>query len=210
MKKIFLVVLAFYLGFCRLASPTFAETEKVLVSNVQGNPVIVRDGREISASPGMNCQARDVLKTTPACMIDVAVNDRIGCRVLASSQVEIADAKEKITRLKLESGNIILNVQKLPKDSEFKVETPTAIAAVRGTQFWGRVEGAELQSPVTTFAVREGVVEIFAKNAGQAFTVNPGQALDIPKDAKTAPVIRPALAAELAAMEQAPAIKTSV
>lgn len=207
MKK--LMGLATLLAFTMMGGGSASATaEKIMISEVQGNAMIIRDGQEIAASQGLSCQVNDILKTMPGCQIDIAMNDLLGCRVLASSEVQIADAKEKLMRLKLDNGNVILNVNKLAKDVEFKVETPTAVAAVRGTQFWGRVEGAQINSPVTTFAVREGSIEIFPKGTEKGFTVNQGQALDIPKDASLVPVIRPALAEELAAMEQASTIKT--
>ncbi|HXV18743.1 MAG TPA: FecR domain-containing protein, partial [Candidatus Omnitrophota bacterium] len=111
--------------------------------------------------------------------------------------------------LKITKGNAILNLDKLPAQSSFKVETPTAIAAVRGTQFWGRVEASLPENPVTTFAVRQGTVEIFAKSVEKTFTLEAGQALDIPAVETTVPVIRPALEGEMAAMAQADSIRTA-
>ena len=111
--------------------------------------------------------------------------------------------------LKIMSGNAVLNLKKLSPASTFKVETPTAVAAVRGTQFWGRVDLQKADNPVTTFAVREGIVTVMVKNAGKLFYLKKGQALDIPKNTSIAPSIRPALDAEMEAMKQASAIKTS-
>jgi hypothetical protein len=209
MKKLLLAALALFSSFLCLTTSGSAEGEKIMISSMQGSALIVRDGQEIAAAEGLSCQTNDILKTTPTCVLDITMNDQLGCRVLASSEVEIADAKEKLMRLKLGRGNVILNVNKLAKDVEFSVETPTAIAAVRGTQFWGRVEGAQFDSPVTTFAVREGSIDIFVLGAQKSFTLNQGEALDIPKDASVVPSIRPALAGELDAMAQASAIKTS-
>ncbi len=103
---------------------------------------------------------------------------------------------------------MILNLDKLPAGSTFQIETPTAVASVSGTQFWGRVDMAEVANPVTTFAVREGRVQITDKISCKAFDLEKGQALDIPKNG-AAPTIRPALDAELAAMAQADAIRTA-
>lgn len=182
--------------------------DQVLVSHVEGAPMIVRNGQEMAATVGMNCEANDILKTTPGCQVDIALNDKVGCRILAESEVLLANANTADMQLKVNDGNVILNVVKL-QGSTFKVETPTAVATVRGTQFWGRVLDPTDLNATTTFAVREGNVEVYAKSLGQSFTLNAGQALDIPKSGETAPVIRPALEAELAAMEQANVIKTS-
>ncbi len=54
-----------------------------------------------------------------------------------------------------------------------------------------------------------GLVEIFDKQSQQTFSLEKGQAIDIAKDGSAAPVIRPALDAEMAAMAQADQIATS-
>ena len=110
--------------------------------------------------------------------------------------------------LTLEKGNVVLNLDKLPEKSTFKLETPTAIAAVRGTQFWGRVMPTNKEGVMgTTFAVREGAVEITPLKSQQTYFVNKGQALFIPSD-PTKTIERRALPEELKAMEQADAIST--
>lgn len=208
MKKI---LNALALLLLTLGSASFAQAEKIVVCQIQGNPVIVRNGQEIAVAKGASCQTNDVLKTTSGCAVDIAMNDQAGCRVLASSEVLIASANENRMSLKITSGNVILNVKKLSKEIEFRVETPTAIAAVRGTQFWGNVHyNKGLPDTVgTTFAVREGSVDIFAKSFGKSFTIETGQALDIPMAASKLPVIRSALQNELDTMAQAETIKTS-
>lgn len=210
MKQIFSVVslgILFILGsFCAFS---YTASEKITVTEISGAPEIIRQGQSMPASLGMTCQKNDQLKTTPQCSMDVALNGMAGCRVLPSSEVLIADASQNSMNIKVANGNVILNLQKLPKESTFKVETPTAIASVRGTQFWGRVDLQKAENPVTTFAVREGTVEILAKSLNKTFMVEKGSALDIPKDASVAPAIRAALPGELQAMEQADKIKTA-
>ena len=194
-----------------LASPAvcLADNSQAVVSNIKGDPTIIRNGQEMPASVGMACEKGDVLKTTSQCQLDLSLNQVAGCRVLGSSECQIADAKASDMYLKVTDGNVILNLKKLPESCSFRVETPTAVAAVRGTQFWGRVDLQKIDNPVTTFAVREGSVEILAKSAAKSFTITPGQALDIPKDPQVTPSIRPALPAEMQAMEQAHDIQIS-
>ena len=181
-----------------------------VISYVEGGPQILREGKILDAKPGAECQTGDILKTpTPECHLDVAINGLAGCRLLPSSECVLSNASSSNMRLEIKSGNAILNLKKLPADSTFEVETPTAVATVRGTQFWGRVDAASPENPVTTFAVRQGEVMILAKGVGENFYLKEGQALDIPKNAAAAPSIRPALAEEMQAMEQASAVKTS-
>lgn len=187
----------------------FLWAQDIVVTRTQGEPSLIRNGLEIPAATGQTCRQGDILKTTPGCAIDIALNNLAGCRVLASSECAIETADKAATHLKLVKGNAILNLDSLPKGTTFKVETPTAVAAVRGTQFWGRVNDALPGNPVTTFAVREGQVEITDKTSASKYLLAPGQALDIPRDQTLSPIVRPALPEEMQAMSQADQIQTS-
>ena len=207
MKKYFLWVLTAALSAV-LAGPVWA-ADKAVVLGIQGAPMLVRGGQTMPISKGMEFQKDDVIQTSQNCMADLSMNNLAGCRVLPASQIAIADAEKGGMRLKIESGNAVFNLEKLPKDSTFEVETPTAVAAVRGTQFWGRVAMDPAASPVTTFAVRQGSVQIFAKAAQKSFLIQKGEALDIPADASKTPSVRPALEGEMQAMTQADTIHTA-
>lgn len=153
-------------------------------------------------------QAGDIIKTADLSSADFALGGVAGVRMLEASECAIKSSDEKMIQIEVKSGNVIVNVSKLPSDVKFQVETPTAIAAVRGTQFWGRVE-TKGASAVTTFAVRDGAIEVYAKSIKKSFILSKGQALDIPTDASVKLVVRKALAAEMDAMAQASSIKTS-
>lgn len=191
------------------AQTVSAQTEEVMITAVQGGPMIVRQGQEMPAAVGMSCQKNDVLKTPPSCMVDVAINGLAGCRVLPGSEVALSETRSSQMSVQIASGNAILNLAKLPSQSSFTLETPTAVATVRGTQFWGRVDMQNKQMAGTTFAVKEGVVEVFDKQVLKTYMLRPNQALDIPLEPTSTPSIRPAAKEELKALEQATAIKIS-
>lgn len=207
-KHTMLLAVLFMLSLSLFGRPLSALAQEAAVTYLEGEAFILRGSDKIPAALGSLCQTGDLLETGGHCTLDLTLNDLAGCRLLASSQAEITNTDASDMRVAIKSGNAVLNLKKLPKNSSFRVETPTAIAAVRGTQFWGRVETQNPANPVTTFAVREGIVEIFAKTSNQTFTLEKGQALDIPLDGSL-PTVRVALNAELKAMEQADAIKTS-
>ena len=200
---------ALYMALTTLlfASGACAQEGQVVVTHMEGQPMILRAGETLPASVGLQCLETDTLMTPDGAQLDVTLNGKAGCRVLPQTEVSLqstgSDMKVQVAR-----GNVILNLDKLNEGSTFQVETPTAIASVRGTQFWGRVETASTGDPVTTFAVREGAVEVLVKSASQSFRLEQGQALDIPLSGAL-PVVRPALAGELQAMEQADSIRTA-
>lgn len=76
--------------------------------------------------------------------------------------------------------------------------TPTAVAAVRGTQFWGRVNPADQPG---IFAVREGSVEITVRATNESVTVEAGRAVVIAPGGESIEE-RAAAEGELGAMEQ--------
>ena len=149
--------------------------------------------------PGTVVGAGDMVMTREGCQLDLSVNGQAGCRMLPNTTAAIASTKSDGMKILVAEGNVVLNIKKLEAGQKFTVDTPTAVAAVRGTQFWGRVTDSQAGSTVTTFAVREGSVEILSKATNQSVTVNAGQAVDLDAGAKQ-PALRPALQEELAAM----------
>lgn len=203
MKRFALAVI-FSLSF--FSSVSYA-AEGCTINAIQGTPTVTRNGQTEPLKAGEALIKGDLLATpTEKCQVDMSMNDLAGCRVLHGSKVEVVSWKQENMSVRIVDGNIILNLKKLPEQATFNVETPTAIAAVRGTQFWGRVN-EPAGSAVTTFAVREGEVAIQPRGIvdGGPILLKPGQALDIPKDAGTF-TVREALPEEMAAMEQAAAI----
>ena len=187
-----------------LALPAAAETgaaPAAQITKVAGTAEVVRGGKAQPATQGMAIEAGDQLKTGADGLVDLSLNGLAGCRLLGSTEVSLAATEQDKMAVSVTTGNVILNLNQLSSGSAFKLETPTAIAAVRGTQFWGRVDAAS-GAPATTLAVREGSVEVTVKASGTTYTVAQGQALDIPMG-PTTPSVRAALDEEMAAMAQA-------
>jgi hypothetical protein len=202
MKKILVLAILSFISSIN----AFAASEGCTVNQVVGQVQVMRDGQWADVSAKDTLKKNDVIQTGANCMADMSMNELAGCRLLADSRVKVDGWKMENLALSVEKGNVILNLEKLPQKSTFKVETPTAVAVVRGTQFWGRVDDSDPDNPVTTFAVREGVVEITEKASSQTFSVEKGKALDLSKDGSRVSAIREALPEEMQAMEQANAI----
>lgn len=182
--------------------------EGCTLNQVLGDVRVIRDGQTSMAKANDALKKGDALETGPDCMVDMSMNDLAGCRMLASSRMEVTGWKPENMSLSVSEGNVILNLKKLPEGSSFKLETPAAVASVRGTQFWGRVDGQKPENPVTTFAVREGEIQVLDKASSRIFSLKKGEALDIPKNGKTSPSVRLALPGEMQAMEQSDEIHT--
>ena len=178
-----------------------------VVTESKGETFIVRNGKYLPAHVGMKVKKDDVVKTGPASQMDFSVNDQGGVRLLGPTELGVASTKKQDTQVDLRVGNIIVNLKEKLKGAKFQVQTPAAVLAVRGTQFWGREE-QKSDKNVTTFAVRRGTVEVTDKATGESFTMEKGEAIDLSIEAGAAHS-RKALAAEMGAMAQADEIRTS-
>ena len=206
-KNMTIRILIFLFTF--LCVPIAYAAEEVTVTNVQGSAAIIRNGQSLPVANGQNIQKDDILKTEKGGVIDIEMNGLAGCRILEASQSKIVSTKEEAMVLRIENGKIVVNLEKLPKSSTFKLESPTAVAAVRGTQFFGNVDLNLATSSNTTFAVREGSIDVVTIATGQAFTVNEGFAMDIPRDFTSGNLApREALGVEMATLDQASTVRT--
>jgi len=199
------------LGLAMLAVSVtaYAAAEGCVVTGVLGDATVMRNDTEIAVQKGDSLMKGDLVKTSADGQMDMSMNDLAGCRMLPGSAVRVESWKSENMSLKVESGNVVLNLKELPKASSFKIETPAAVATVRGTQFWGRVNPSA-DSAVTTFAVRKGSVEISPVGGAQAMPVmlEAGQAIDI-STKESSYAVRDALPEEMAAMEQADQISNT-
>lgn len=205
--KSFFKISSFFIFFVLLAS-SHAHAELKL-TKLDGTATVLREGKELTAEPNMELKQWDKIKTVSGATVDFGWNkSKAGIRVLPESIVTIQEDSNEKMQIEIEIGNILANLrEKLKPTTSFEVITPTAVAAVRGTQFWGRVQNQA--APVTTFAVKEGRVELTVRESGKKFQLEQGQALDVSRLNVNLAVVRPALPVEMQAMQQAEEISIS-
>ncbi len=195
MQKLRIIGMGLVIGM--LGGTAWAGEGKIL--DLTGEAYIATKNSIQKVKAGMACEAGDMIVTHEGCTLDFMVNGQAACRLLPNTTAVIGSLREKNIKLLIAEGNIVLNVKKLDPQTKFAVDTPTCVAAVRGTQFWGRVAGKE-NTTVTTFAVKEGAVEVTQKETNQTVMLNVGQAIDLAA-APSQP--RPATPDEMAAMKAA-------
>lgn len=181
------------------AAPAFAADAKV--TGVSGESFVAGKDGIVRVKPGMSCGSGDMIMTRKGAQLEIVIDGQAGCRLLPETTAAIGGTGTGKMKLLVAEGNVVMNVQKLAAGSEFVLDTPTSVAAVRGTQFWGRVTGGEA-SAESTFAVKEGAVRVMSKITGSTVDLSAGQAVDLsgaPKELKA----RPALPEEMAAMKVA-------
>ena len=147
-----------------------------------GNIDIIKSGEKIRPKLKMLIESGDVISTSKHARIDVQLENYGLIRVNQNSEVELDKILETINHkvtVKMESGQILCKLKKLDKAKEFDVETPTAVAGVRGTTFL--VDSKE-DKENSEIAVDEGNLEVINKNEpDKKLLVNPNETAKIEK-----------------------------
>ncbi len=149
-------------------------------------------------APGELINQNDTVRTQENSIMDLSLYGQVAIRLLGSTEFSAASLARDSMNFKIDNGNILVKVGRLRSGSRVAVESPTAVASVRGTQFWGQVNRAGGSG---VFAVREGAVEIHLKISQKDIVVTQGQAVDISADQLTIET-RGAKDAEMHAMSQ--------
>ncbi len=176
--KTFFILTLFLFSWCLNETTAYADSPKIIAANIAGNVFIVRGENIIPVTDNVSFQQSDKIVTGADAQVDVVWKGKWGYRLLANSDCVLTSTKKSDSRVVMNAGDIIVNMKKIDEDTAFKLETPVLIAAVRGTQFWGRVDKSSDGVP-TTVAVREGVVEITSKQLNETISVSVGQAVDL-------------------------------
>ena len=111
--------------------------KSMVIVNTTGAAVVVKAGQEMDAKVGMLVAEKDVIKTQKG-MVDLQTKSGSAIRVKEFTTMTVAGlfgGKSKETKLSMQHGSLMANVDKRANDESFKVTTPTAIAGVRGTTF---------------------------------------------------------------------------
>ena len=172
------------------------------ITQVEGEAQIVRNGQSIPAIIGTPVEKGDLIRSPKGSHVDFSMNGVAGLSAAEGAECEISETENGIMKVGLELGELRANIKKLPAGSSFTVETPTAIATVRGTQFISRVVMNDKNLPDSSFAVRDSIVDVTSKKSGEKFSVEQGQAIDVPSAPEgSGPQIRQASGTEIVRME---------
>lgn len=121
-----------------------------------------------SAEVGMELSQNDTIRTGSDSFCDIIMPERGVFRVTFNSVVSLKELGKSAERLDVQKGKIVLNITEKLKDNEtFEVETQTAVAAVRGTEFVIDFQGGKMTARVKTgeVAVRRNIDRAVANAA---------------------------------------------
>ena len=145
----------------RVANPPAAgEAVKRIgkIDALDGEAVIVHDGKRIAATAGFPVFPGDMLETGPSGKVQVTLLDNSVVAIGGGSKVEITEllleGAGRSGSLAVAVGKFWMRITQWKKgDSRWEIQTPNAVAGVRGTTLWGSTE-------VDAICALEGTIEV--------------------------------------------------
>lgn len=145
MKKISILIIAslfvFQIVSCKKEGPSIVANDGI-VNFIMGDVKIISEGQSASANVGDKISQGMTIKTEAKAIADIYFSGSV-IRILEKSTVAIKElvkdlkANKELTEFYVENGKMFSKVtRKLAQGEKFKVNTPTAVAGVRGTEFF--------------------------------------------------------------------------
>jgi hypothetical protein len=120
-------------------------------------------------------EEKDKIKTEKNSSLNLQLSNGVILRIGSNTELSIAEITRKENdeyfKLNLSQGEVLTKVEKdQKKKTKLDIQSPTAIAGVRGTEFY-----VESQKDSTTIAVNEGKVEVSNIDGSQKETIEAGE-----------------------------------
>lgn len=149
-------------------------------SVVIGDVTLIRMGRSIKPTVKTKVETKDVITTGKKAIAKIMLTDGSELTIAQRSKLEIKgfllQKAKRSAQFSLFFGKLRSQVKKgFGKDSLFQVNTPTAVAGVRGSEFISLAEDLQASSQSTFYAVEDSLTVYNPDFAAEVVTVNPGQ-----------------------------------
>jgi len=170
MKKIIILLIVFGV----IAGTASAESI-ARVMKAQGEVLVKRMGGEDfseTAAPGAAINNGDALKVGDLSFaVVVFIDDRSVIKVKEQTEFEFIDSESTRT-LKIENGTLINNIADQGRTKTFRIETPTSVASVKGTEFTAIVNSV---FGVDQFLGTSGLINVLNLISQQLVSIGAGQ-----------------------------------
>lgn len=179
LKTQILAAMLVSVGFC---SRPPENKQSVSVLFIKGKAAAVSTSGERPLKKGDALNSGDVIATGEKSAVIIETGAVSGQLEIQSNSKLKVESSAKGYEFFLETGNVWISVNKLSKDQEFKLKTPTTVAGVRGTKFFTFNDGE-----LTGTCHCEGQIE-YSNNMSHKSEVNSGDYLVIHKGDKSVTV----------------------
>lgn len=175
------LLLVFLIPSCKSDNSNVAVAHNGIVNFVQGDVFIEDEAGSRKLQLGDLVKQNGIVKTVGSKSVcDIYISENV-IRINGNSEFKFSkllkSAFSEKVELELEKGSVFTRVvTKLKKDDEFVIKTPTAVAAVRGTEF--SVEQSENGANI---ACTEGKVAVSDSEGLNEVVINPDEEVQVEK-----------------------------
>jgi hypothetical protein len=185
-----------------IAGCTASTTDNAFVIFTVGDVKVVSAQKtETEARIRQSLQQGDSVKTAGKSFVIIQIGEGIIVRVQENSVAEMKSLLIAGREVRLGNGKVLSAVKLLKQNETYSVSTPTAIAAVRGTEF-----SVAYDNTTNTVAVRQGTVELTGLDKKEPRPVTAGTVVSLAEKAGERP-IRADESTELQNLAEVPAIQ---
>lgn len=161
------------------------------IAVLQGPATVERNGQSLNAAAGAVLTTNDKLVTGPQARVEIRCNDGIRLNVGADTTLELSTlvaggaARQNVV-LRLLNGIVRVALPALRSWRRFEVQTPSAVASVRATDWIVQAE----KSGATAVFVVEGQVLASNRAGSEGAFLQAGEGIDFRADGGMAATIR--------------------
>jgi len=137
MKRIMLLMLSFVVALAIVSCKRESQSPSMTAQSVIGTATLVTASGERALKMGDAVAASDSIVTGDRSIVDILYGEQALLRISENSKLavqELISDKTDNTKLYMDKGKLHVTLAKMKKGS-FTVDTPTMVAAVRGTSF---------------------------------------------------------------------------
>lgn len=148
---------------------------KALVVFKKGKSYVINNNQKKEIKINTILKESDIIKTEKDAYVNLQLSNGVLIRVGENTQITLnkivrKDNNEEFS-IQLSQGEVLSKVEKdNKKKTKLDIQSPTAIASVRGTEFF-----VEAEKDSSTIAVNEGKVEVSSIDGTQKQTVEAGE-----------------------------------
>jgi hypothetical protein len=170
MKKIFYKNIFFITFFITFFTIVYAS--QAMISQVIGKVEVSKtENKWVAVTMGTILNSKDKIRLigkNSRCVLILENGSAV--QLVGETEVCLESIVSNETKIKLEKGRVRAKVSKLKEGEFFSINTPVAVASVRGTDF-----GVEYENGVSGVEVYEGEVEVKENSTGQSVYVKEGE-----------------------------------
>jgi hypothetical protein len=170
-------------GLLLVATPVITQAFEGVIEYLDGEVVVERRGSEFDAEFGMAVTSGDAVRTGEDGVAIVRLNDRSQVKLRENTRIRI-DSVSQEAAVTLDTGGLFARVARQTVGaariiSGFEVRTPTAVAGVRGTEFFVAYGRTIEDAPDIWLCVNEGAVDVVVPSTGDSTLVEEGEGINI-------------------------------